>query len=471
MCGKGTHNGKKQMAVRTFKQTLEIIHLLTDKNPLDILFEAIVQGGAREDSTRIGSGGTVRRQAVDVSPLRRVNQAIYLICKGAREAAFRTHKLHQFLRKTVPCLFASSPVSMAMSYHALQDNDEGESNVRRCKLTTVGISFVLMGMSACMIFGQHGVGVLQLHSPAVLKPPSPPAYLEGWSRQMWMTCTATHVSCPLAVLDTPHEGCISTIPPNRMLLTADGLSSPHVQEAFQRVLESTAAARTRGHNPADKSIVLVLDAAYDAYKVGTQKTSALSYCYMRKAELKSLGASSVTCVVLDVLAREDLWRTGESQGGRSKVFGDAMRDMDDNYLFKELSRASAVFVECGSPTILVQNFRRRLKLSNSESHVSFGDLVRSRVQGDADALAYVGVSSGSSIAGERILELSPADALRLGGDTSGLGLVHNCSFYPHASLKDLPLLHRMARTFYMGVMAIPNCQPLIDTGSLSRICP
>merc|ERR1719181_1427869 len=92
MIGNHRQNGKKQMAVRTFKQSLEIIHLLTDKNPLDILFEAIVQGGAREDSTRIGSGGTVRRQAVDVSPLRRVNQAIYLICKGSREAAFRSHK-------------------------------------------------------------------------------------------------------------------------------------------------------------------------------------------------------------------------------------------------------------------------------------------------------------------------------------------------------------------------------------------
>jgi small subunit ribosomal protein S5e len=29
---------------------------------------------------------------VDVSPLRRVNQAIYLICKGARESAFRNLK-------------------------------------------------------------------------------------------------------------------------------------------------------------------------------------------------------------------------------------------------------------------------------------------------------------------------------------------------------------------------------------------
>ncbi|VDD97844.1 unnamed protein product [Enterobius vermicularis] len=41
--------------------------------------------GPREDSTRIGRAGTVRRQAVDVSPLRRVNQALWLLCTGARE--------------------------------------------------------------------------------------------------------------------------------------------------------------------------------------------------------------------------------------------------------------------------------------------------------------------------------------------------------------------------------------------------
>merc|ERR1711939_267994 len=92
MVGNHRQNGKKQIAVRIFRQTLEIVHLMTGQNPLEILFEAIVQGGAREDSTRIGSGGTVRRQAVDVSPLRRVNQAIYLICKGVRDSAFRSHK-------------------------------------------------------------------------------------------------------------------------------------------------------------------------------------------------------------------------------------------------------------------------------------------------------------------------------------------------------------------------------------------
>eukprot|EP00894_Picocystis_sp_ML_P000482 jgi/Pico_ML_1/50999/g2107.t1 len=36
--------------------------------------------------------GVIRRQSVDVSPLRRVNQAIYLLTTGAREAAFRNIK-------------------------------------------------------------------------------------------------------------------------------------------------------------------------------------------------------------------------------------------------------------------------------------------------------------------------------------------------------------------------------------------
>jgi small subunit ribosomal protein S5e len=89
---KGRNNGKKLMAVRIVKHSFEIIHLLSDKNPVQILVDAIINAGPREDSTRIGSAGTVRRQAVDVSPLRRVNQAVFLLTTGAREAAFRNMK-------------------------------------------------------------------------------------------------------------------------------------------------------------------------------------------------------------------------------------------------------------------------------------------------------------------------------------------------------------------------------------------
>lgn len=66
--------GKKQMAVRIVAHAFEIVHLLTDQNPVQVsvtilmtftymslngthysLVDAIVNTGPREDSTRIGS--------------------------------------------------------------------------------------------------------------------------------------------------------------------------------------------------------------------------------------------------------------------------------------------------------------------------------------------------------------------------------------------------------------------------------
>ncbi|GJP41223.1 hypothetical protein CLOM_g893, partial [Closterium sp. NIES-68] len=88
----GRNNGKKLMAVRIVKHAMEIIHLLTDQNPIQVIVDAIVNSGPREDATRIGSAGVIRRQAVDISPLRRVNQAIALLTTGAREASFRNVK-------------------------------------------------------------------------------------------------------------------------------------------------------------------------------------------------------------------------------------------------------------------------------------------------------------------------------------------------------------------------------------------
>jgi ribosomal protein S7 len=88
----GRNNGKKLLATRIVAHAFEIIHIMTDQNPIQVAVDAIVNCGPREDSTRIGSAGTVRRQAVDVSPLRRVNQSIALLTIGAREASFRNIK-------------------------------------------------------------------------------------------------------------------------------------------------------------------------------------------------------------------------------------------------------------------------------------------------------------------------------------------------------------------------------------------
>lgn len=85
----GRNSGKKLMAVKIVEQAFDIVNLYTGKNPIQVLVNAIANSGPREDSCRIGKGGQVRRQSVDVSPLRRVNLAITNIGAGARRQAFR----------------------------------------------------------------------------------------------------------------------------------------------------------------------------------------------------------------------------------------------------------------------------------------------------------------------------------------------------------------------------------------------
>ena len=50
----GRNNGKKNLASAIVKQALEIVHLSTNKNPLETVLNAISNAGPREDSTKIG---------------------------------------------------------------------------------------------------------------------------------------------------------------------------------------------------------------------------------------------------------------------------------------------------------------------------------------------------------------------------------------------------------------------------------
>merc|ERR1712037_228641 len=118
----GRNNGKKLMAISIVKHAFEIVHLLTDQNPIQVTVDAIINSGPREDATRIGSAGVVRRQAVDISPLRRVNQAIYLLTTGAREASFRNIK-------TLPECLADELINAAKgssNSYAIKKKDEIE---------------------------------------------------------------------------------------------------------------------------------------------------------------------------------------------------------------------------------------------------------------------------------------------------------------------------------------------------------
>jgi small subunit ribosomal protein S5e len=118
----GRNTGKKMMAIRIVRQAFELVNLSTGENPIVVFVQAVQNCGAREDSTRIGVGGTVRRQACDVSPLRRIDQALALITEGCRKHAFRSsHSISECLAEE---LVAAS--KKAAESYAVKKKDELE---------------------------------------------------------------------------------------------------------------------------------------------------------------------------------------------------------------------------------------------------------------------------------------------------------------------------------------------------------
>ncbi|XP_039121564.1 40S ribosomal protein S5-like [Dioscorea cayenensis subsp. rotundata] len=51
----GCSNGKKLMAIRIVKHAMEIIHLLTDLNPTQVIVDVVINSETWENATRIGS--------------------------------------------------------------------------------------------------------------------------------------------------------------------------------------------------------------------------------------------------------------------------------------------------------------------------------------------------------------------------------------------------------------------------------
>lgn len=88
----GRMGGKKARTMNTVKAALELIHLKTGKNPVEVLVRAIEYSSPNEDTTRIVYGGTAYHVSVDVSPLRRVDLALRFIADGVKESSFSNPK-------------------------------------------------------------------------------------------------------------------------------------------------------------------------------------------------------------------------------------------------------------------------------------------------------------------------------------------------------------------------------------------
>src|SRR3989339_124863 len=89
---KGDATGKYSKNMKIFLDALAMVEKRTGKNPVQVLVKAVENSAPRDEVTLIEYGGAKYPQAVDVSPLRRVNLALKHICHGASDKAFAKKK-------------------------------------------------------------------------------------------------------------------------------------------------------------------------------------------------------------------------------------------------------------------------------------------------------------------------------------------------------------------------------------------
>lgn len=88
----GTSTGKYSKNAKIVLEALSIIEKKTGKNPVQVLVKAIENGSPRDEITVIEYGGARYPQAVDVSPIRRVNITLKHLIHGASDKAFGKKK-------------------------------------------------------------------------------------------------------------------------------------------------------------------------------------------------------------------------------------------------------------------------------------------------------------------------------------------------------------------------------------------
>ena len=85
-------SGKYSKNISTVLKMLEIIEKITKKNPIQVLIDAIENGSPRDEITVIEHAGARYPQAVDSSPLRRIDLGIRWIVQGSYQRCFGKKK-------------------------------------------------------------------------------------------------------------------------------------------------------------------------------------------------------------------------------------------------------------------------------------------------------------------------------------------------------------------------------------------
>jgi len=88
----GRSSGKYTKNAGTVLEAFKMIEKRTGKNPIEVLMRAIEHAAPRDETTVIEYGGARYPQAVDVSPMRRINLSLKHIIHGSSDKAFGKKK-------------------------------------------------------------------------------------------------------------------------------------------------------------------------------------------------------------------------------------------------------------------------------------------------------------------------------------------------------------------------------------------
>ncbi|MDE1825928.1 MAG: 30S ribosomal protein S7 [Candidatus Micrarchaeota archaeon] len=111
----GKLQGKKLKVMHIVEDALGIVAKTTNKNPLQVLVNALERAAPIEDTTRVRYGGISYNVAVDISSVRRVNVAINNLAFSAIIGAFKNRRsLSEALANELILAANSDPSSYAI---------------------------------------------------------------------------------------------------------------------------------------------------------------------------------------------------------------------------------------------------------------------------------------------------------------------------------------------------------------------
>ena len=109
-------SGKYNKNMKTVLQVLSLIEQRTKKNPIQVFVTAIENGSPKDEITVIEQGGARYPQAVDSSPMRRVDLALRWMVQGAYAKSFgKKKKMFETLANEIVMASEGNMESFAMS--------------------------------------------------------------------------------------------------------------------------------------------------------------------------------------------------------------------------------------------------------------------------------------------------------------------------------------------------------------------